>query len=191
MSDSQDLTESGTNQQIIDRQYRVARKLNDELFRIIRIHLLLGGGLATVLSILTSISGSSVFFADRSEGGYFILWSIFIIISVWSGTVWILRLSSVRIPYSELSMLTGQIKYSPERESFLDELKSLYIGSINRKDLSTPDTKQISLSPATSDLISENREMLLRSEKYVNTVQIQLFISFLFLVLGICGVILI
>lgn len=181
---------------ILDKQVQFLRHLNDELLRTLRLHILLGGGFLTALSIIVSLWGSNIFGLDRTTLSGILGWGFSAALVTAAAWAWFFRLGSIRLSYTNLrigppnqsSPATFEL---PNRNlGYYEALKLLFTEDIHvnmfNEQIERIDHNDIS----DIDVIEYNNRILTTREAYVNTVQQYLYFTFLLLVFGLIGVIL-
>lgn len=115
--------DAGEARSIIDRQVEILQHLNDEYYRLVRIHLLIAGALTAAVSLvgpenlLLSRSGPSITWPS------FVLWIIGGIAFATGGGYWIHRITEPRIKSADLKL--GELSGLPDDadvQSFCDSL---------------------------------------------------------------------
>jgi len=182
---------------ILEQQVRILSQLNDELFRTLRLHILLGGGLLTVLSIIVSRKGTNVFGINQPVISDITGWGFSAALVAAFGLAWFFRLGSSRLSYTDLhlgsptesslptfNVSKRDVGHFEAFSSFLREDIGIrtfedHVERITHEDI--PDTH--------SDILEHNNYILTTREVYVNTIQKYLYFSFLLFSLGILGII--
>lgn len=184
------LTEEDDVRAIIETQVQLLRRLNDELLRTLRLHVLLGGGVLTGVSIAIS-RGSSLLWNQPTPSGL-LSWGFPAALVIAAGWGWITRLGSTRLSYTDLRLGSPTQASLPtfgvqERNlTFFQTLTSLIIGEIRtdtfEERIERLDHEDISDDPQA--VIEHNNRILASRESYVNTIQNYLFANFILVVVG-------
>lgn len=190
-------TEDDDFRTIVETQVQLLRRLNDELLRTLRLHILLGGGVLTGLSIILSRGNAGSLGLNQPTLTGVISWGLSAALVAAAGWGWFLRLGSARLSYTDLrlgsptqaSLPTFEV---PERDlGYYEIIKSLLTEDIRMETfeerIERLDHEDLSDDP--QEVIEHNNRVLATRESYVNTVQKYLYFNFVLVVLGLVGLV--
>lgn len=184
---------------ILDQQVDVLHRLNNEMLRAIRIHALLVGAL---LAGVYAVGGVDVLLPRGEAEWEFVLWSIFTFVGLTSGVLWVYRLASARVSYSELKLAINP-STDEDYEAGPSTLANRVFGAGRELQRHlfplTPNAYETEMieHPARPmygadyrDCIEKNYRILHSREAYVNAVQRGLNVLFVLTVFGVIGMML-
>lgn len=182
---------------VLDRQVQIMRRMNDELLRTARVHVILGGAMVTIISIVNA----SLFLPNSNPA----VWFIGFTLSSLSFISWYNHLGASRLSYTDLSigvhrdLDSFQIPTEGSSDTALSRLQkaarnlptavSTFFGNtITPEDFEDRTDRNEAVHQMLSDdyrsAVKDNIWILATREKYLNAVQGYLYGAFLLLVLG-------
>lgn len=177
---------------IIDTQVDLLKQLNDELLRTIRVHAVLGGVVITGISFVGLESLSS------SPTGSPLAWAVYTILAVLFALLWLMQLVSARVSYTDLWL--GVWRGIPDSADDNDSELSMWQGvkmvffpvgpARFENSLDREDQRFKMVGPDSETCVEHNNWILETRERYVNSVQIGLNITFVLTVLALVAVVL-
>lgn len=183
---------------VLETQVQMFRRMNDELLRTTRLHVVLGGGIVTVISVV-----NADLFRPNSDP---LMWLLGFSLASLSFIAWYNHLGASRLSYSDLSIgvhndISAFTSVSDDTlETRLGRLRkalgrvpyalSTFIGGQmtvddfeSQVDRETAVTQM--LSEDYSSAIEQNAWLITTRERYLNAIQTYLYGAFLLLLTGI------
>lgn len=179
-------------QEILRLQVEILRNLNDERLRTLRLHAALGGAVIAGISFL---GPSSIGWSGGSDGD-FLFWLLFVSIAFISGTLWLLRLISIRLSYTDLRLgmsprFDESIRRRSDESGWVEQLQRVLLPGSPDKFDELYEKAQLGEEFRKEDytsVIHHNNWILVTREEYVNSLQRGLNVMFVLTVLSILGV---
>lgn len=183
---------------VLDTQVQIMRRMNDELLRTARVHVVLGGAIVTIISVV-----NASLFLPNSD---LLAWFVGFTLSSLSFIAWYNHLGASRLSYTDLSI--GVHRSLESFHEMSDDKPDSTVGRLRRAFENVPIAlstflgnnitpqdfeEEINQDEAVRQMLSDdhpsavehNNWILATREKYLNAVQNYLYGAFLLLLLGI------